>query len=260
MDTAFFIVAKVAGALLKVETWLLVLALIAFLAARRKNLRLAQRASGLLVTILLIIGFLPLGDVLFWSLEARVPVSRELASVDGVVVLGGGEDVQASLASGQPQLGEGGDRYVAALTLARRHPEAKLVFAGGSGRLRDVTGAEVSEASIAERIFQAQGIAPDRLSLEGRSRNTAENAKFAFEQVQPQAEETWVLVTSAFHMPRAMKSFLAAGWQGIIAHPVDYRTRSFVAGLGWNFDRNLEMLNTGIREWVGRAAYALSGR
>lgn len=120
--------------------------------------------------ILFIIGFVTMGDVLVGSIEARVPVNCELAFVDGIVVLGSGEDVQASLASGQPKLGEVGDRYVAALAPARRHPEANSVFAGGSERLRDMTGAEASEAFLAERIFQAQGIAPDRLTLESRFR------------------------------------------------------------------------------------------
>lgn len=260
MDTLFFIAAKLVGSLIRVETWALVLAIFAAWGAWRENPRRAKRASGILVALLLAIGFLPLGDVLLRPIEMSVAGRDASGAVDGILLLGGGEDVQASRASGQAQLGEGGDRYLAALALAHDHPEATLLFAGGSGRLRDVNGAEVSEAAIAERIILGQRISPNRLLLESRSRNTAENARFALELAQPEPDEIWVLVTSAFHMPRALRSFEAAGWPSITPHPVDYRTRSWQDGLGWAFTRNLAMFNTAIREWVGRAAYAVTGR
>ncbi|MGC9418240.1 MAG: YdcF family protein [Rhodovulum sp.] len=260
MDTVFFIASKLVGAALKVETWLLVLALIAFWASLRDWFRAVRIASAALVLAIFGIGFLPLGDVLLRPVETVFPVNGTPGAIDGIIVLGGGEDVPASRQSGQPQLGEGGDRYIAALALARRHPEARVLFAGGSGRLRDVAGAEISEAAIAERIFRAQGIAPERLLFESRSRNTAENARLGHALAAPEADERWVLVTSAFHMPRAMRSFATAGWVGIVPFPVDYRTRAWSDGVGWNFGRNLALMNTALREWVGRAAYAVTGR
>ena len=260
MDTAFFIAAKLVGVALEVETWLVLLALLAAWAAWRERIRLVKGVSGLLAVMIVVIGVFPLGDVLLRPIEGAIPATEALGAIDGIIVLGGGEDVQATAASGQPQLSEGGDRYMAGTALARRYPEARLLFAGGSGRLRDVTGAPVSEADIAETIFLNQGIAPDRLLFESRSRNTAENARFARALANPEPEERWVLVTSAFHMPRALRSFEAAGWRQIIPYPVDYRTRPWADGLGWNFGRNLRMINAGIREWVGRAAYAVAGR
>jgi uncharacterized SAM-binding protein YcdF (DUF218 family) len=113
---------------------------------------------------------------------------------------------------------------------------------------------------MAGQFFRGQGIAPDRLRLEGQSRNTAENARLSLALASPAAGETWVLVTSAFHMPRAMRSFEAAGWSGIVPWPVDYRTSSFADGIGWNLTRNLQVLNTAIREQVGQLAYRLTSR
>lgn len=260
MDTLFFVIAKLAGGALRVEGWLLLIALVLTWAIWRERHRLARWASGLLVFLFIGIGIFPIGDLLLRPLEAAPVSMEEGRRLDGIVVLGGGEDVAASVASGQAMLGEGGDRHLAALSLAYRHPEARILFAGGGGRLRDVNGVEVSEAAIAERIYLAHGIAPDRLLFESRSRNTAENARLARALVAPQPGETWALVTSAFHMPRALRSFAAAGWGDLIAYPTDYRTRAWADGLGWNFDRNLGVLNTAIREWVGRAAYAVTGR
>jgi len=69
-----------------------------------------------------------------------------------------------------------------------------------------------------------------------------------------------VLVTSAFHMPRAMRSFEMVGWTGLVSWPVDYRTSSFADGIGWDLTHNLKVLSTAIREQVGQIAYRLSGR
>ena len=175
-------------------------------------------------------------------------------------MLGGGENVRASNHWGQMQLNEGGDRYAASVALAQRFSDAQLLFTGGSGALRDLTGAAVSEASVAERFFLNQGIDRDRLLLEGLSRNTAENARLSLALANPTTDETWVLVTSAFHMPRAIRSFEVAGWGNLIAWPVDYRTSKFTDGISWDLTRNLEVLNTAIREQVAQLSYRLTGR
>ncbi len=260
MDTVFFLASKLFGAALKLETWLLAMALVVFWASLRHNLRVARIFSTALCLTILGIGVLPLGDVLLRPIETVFPIDRDLRAVDGIIVLGGAEDVPASRQAGQPQLGESGDRYIAALTLAHRHPTARLLFAGGSGRLRDVAGLVVSEAAIAEQIFRAQGIARERMLFESRSRNTAENARLSHALANPGADERWVLITSAFHMPRAVDSFAAAGWQNIAPFPVDFRTRAWSEGLGWNFQRNLGLMNTALRERVGRVVYAMTGR
>jgi uncharacterized SAM-binding protein YcdF (DUF218 family) len=198
--------------------------------------------------------------VMLRPMEASYDAERIAEPFDGIVVLGGGEDIGASMATGLPQLGEGGDRYLKALELAHRDQDAVVLFAGGGGRLLDINGAEVSEARIAELVFLSQGIARERLIFEDRSRNTAENAAGALELAAPAEDARWALVTSAFHMPRAMRSFEAAGWSDLVPVPTDYRARLWADGLGWNFARNLMMLNTGIKEWVGRVAYAVTGR
>ena len=260
MDTIFFLVSKLLGTALKLETWLLVLALLAFWASLRGRLRAVRSAAAALALAILGIGVIPLGDVLLYPLETQVPIPEDPVAVDGIIVLGGGEDVAASRRFGLPQLGEGADRYVAALALARANPQARLLFAGGSGRLRDAAGADLTEAVIAERIFRAQGISPERMLFEDRSRNTAENARLSRALAAPRDGERWALITSAFHMPRALKSFAAAGWAGIVPVPVDFRSRGWRDGLGWDFERNLALTNLALREWTGRLVYAVTGR
>jgi uncharacterized SAM-binding protein YcdF (DUF218 family) len=260
MDTVFFIASKLIGALLRPDTWIVIALGLTVLALLTQRRCLALWASSVTLAALSALAILPLGDLILQPIERTYPTQPSLGRVDGIIVLGGGEDARASVYWNQMQLEEGGDRYTAALALARQFPEARVLFTGGSGALRDWAGASTSEADMAGQFFRGQGIAPDRLRLEGQSRNTAENARLSLALASPAAGETWVLVTSAFHMPRAMRSFEAAGWSGIVPWPVDYRTSSFADGIGWNLTRNLQVLNTAIREQVGQLAYRLTSR
>ena len=260
MDTGFFIASKLLGALLRPDTWIIIALAIVVLALTTQRRRLALWIGSLTLLVLVTLAILPLGNLLLQPIERTYPANPPLSQVDGIIVLGGGEDARASAYWGQMQFNEGGDRFAAGISLAQRFPDAQLLFAGGSGALRDLAEATVSEASIAERFFLDQGIDPDRLLFEGRSRNTAENARLSLELANPSADETWVLVTSAFHMPRAMRSFEAAGWSGVVAWPVDYRTSQFADDIGWDLTGHLQVLNTAIREQVGKLAYRLTGR
>lgn len=260
MDSVFFIASKLIGALLRPDTWIVIALAGIVLALILQRRRMAIWISSITLGLLVALSALPLGDLLLQPIERHYPANPSLDAVDGIIVLGGGEDARASAYWDQVQLNEGAERYTAAVALAQRFPEAQVLFTGGSGALRDVAGATTSEASIAKRFFLEQGIAPDRLLFEGQSRNTAENARLSLTLADPAADQTWVLVTSAFHMPRAMRSFEAAGWEGIVAWPVDYRTSGFGDGIGWDLTHNLSVLNTSIREHVGQLAYRLTRR
>lgn len=260
MDAVFFIASKMIGAFLRPDTWIVIALAGIVIALILQRRRIAIWISSITLGLLVVLSALPLGDLLLQPIERRYPANPNLDAIDGIIVLGGGEDTRASAYWDQVQLNEGAERYTAALALARRFPEAQVLFTGGSGALRDVAGAATSEVSIAERFFLTQGIAPDRLLLEGQSRNTAENADLSLALADPSPDETWVLVTSAFHIPRAMRSFETAGWEGLVAWPVDYRTSGFGDGMGWDLTGNLSVLNTAIREHVGQLAYRLAGR
>lgn len=179
-------------------------------------------------------------------------------SVAGIVVLGGGLEGSINRARGGYELNSSGDRFVETAILARRFPDARILVSGGSGELL-LTGE--SDADTAPRLLTALGVAPERLILENRSRNTDENARFSRELAKPQPEETWLLVTSAFHMPRSVGLFRKAGF-AVVPWPVDYRTAGD-EGYGFFVDNAIDSLqNTtlGIREWIGLLAYWLTGR
>lgn len=221
---------------------------------------MALRLSVSAFAALLTLSLLPLGDLLQQPLEANYRVDPALSRVDGIIVLGGGEDARISEFWGQLQLNEAGDRYTAALALARQFPEAQLLFAGGRGALRDLAGGGSVEAEMAGAFFLGQGVASGRLLLEGKARKTADNARLGRALAAPGPGDVGVLVTSASHMPRAMRSCAAADWVGLVAYQMDYRTGSFWDRTSWDLVGPLDILNAAIWAQVGQLAYRVAGR
>jgi uncharacterized SAM-binding protein YcdF (DUF218 family) len=256
VDSLFFIVSKLIWFLLRPETLLLLLFVAAWLFLRIGRARLGQSLSLVSILACCLISIFPVGDAVLSPLEKTYPTEPEVRKVAGIVVLGGGEsDIQSNVWS-QPNTGDAGDRFITALSLAQKHPDAMVLFTGGSGRLKG--GA--FGADIARDIFLGAGLDESRLMLEGASRNTAENAIMSLELVPDNLVGDWLLVTSAFHMRRAVARFCAAGWKNIVPWPTDYRSGGFFDRIGWDFADNLKDLNIGVKEWIGLAAYSLTRR
>jgi len=221
--------------------------------------RSGRRMLAGTVSVFVVLGFVPLGFWLTANLEDRFPVNPPIPEdIAGIVTLGGTINQYITVARGQPALTQGGERLTEFVHLARRFPNARLVFTGGSSALIDTT---VKEADAARVFFDQMGLADREIIYENRARNTYENALFAKELVGDDARaRRWVLITSAAHMPRSMGSFKQAGWN-IMAYPVDYVTDGR-GGFELQFRpiRGLASLNTSMREWIGLIVYRILGR
>ena len=175
-------------------------------------------------------------------------------------MLGGAIDDVTSDARGQTVFDEGGERITEAVILAKHYPEARVVYTGGTASF--IPGAPSTEALRARELMAQMGVAPDRITIEDKSRNTEENARFTAAIVDPEPSQRWIIVTSAFHMPRAMGVFEKAGFHPI-AYPVAFRTLGRWPGdLRLNYwpGRNLRICELALHEWIGLAAYWASGR
>jgi uncharacterized SAM-binding protein YcdF (DUF218 family) len=203
------------------------------------------------------LGFAPFGAALMRPLEDRFPRPPEpVAAPVGVIVLGGGVRPFISAARERFATNDAGVRLIEAAALAQRFPDARIVFSGGSASL---SADAPTEAATVRLMLPAMGVPLSRVTIEERSRNTAENARFVAELMQ--ADRRWLLVTSAFHMPRAMGAFRAAGLY-VTPWPVDYRTLGTPADFRPWFDmeENATRATTALREYVGLLAYRLTGR
>ena len=142
------------------------------------------------------------------------------------------------------------------VALARKHPNAKLVFTGGSGRLNQ----KYKETDTARELFTSLGLPASRVIYEDRSRNTFENGVFSHRLVKPQPSERWVLITSARHMPRSVGVFNKLEWK-VLPYPVDYFTYGVGDdGLQFYLANGLKSFHSGLREWMGMAIYKFLGR
>jgi len=235
---------------------LLVLAGLVLLWFRRR--RLGATAIALAGLLVFLFSFTTFGYLLITPLEARFTRPVEPAHIDGIVVLGGGMDGEVTTARGGWELNRSGDRFVETLRLALRHPEARILIAGGGAAL---VAEQEPEAVAGRRFFTDFGIAADRILLDDKSRNTEENAGFSRAVASPQAGETWLLVTSAFHMPRAMGLFRKAGFE-VVPWPTDYMATGS-EGVRIKPDQsteNISISHLALREWTGLAGYYLTGR
>ena len=201
------------------------------------------------VLALVVCAVLPVAAALMMPLERRFPRPAELTAMDGIIVLAGAERAKLSEVFGEPQFELYTDRLTTFLLLARRFPNAQLVHSGAG------TDPDMSQSAVAARFLLEVGIVPPRVVFEDRSRNTAESARVAYDLVKPAAGSRWLLVTSAFHMPRSVGVFRAAGWD-VTAYPTDYKR----VDLGWSsLTANLTHLDMAAHEWVGLLYYRLRG-
>ena len=211
------------------------------------------------VVLLAICGFSPLGKLVLYPLESRFPPwDAARGAPDGIVVLGGSIDPDLSAAHGLPVFKGAVDRVIAVAALAHRYPNARIIFSGGSGNL--ISG-DAREADYASAVFESLGVPKQHLTMERRSRNTQENAEFSKAIAAPKSGERWLLVTSAYHMPRSVGLFRKAGF-AVEPYPVDWRVggRADILTFSSLSSEGLDRVDTGIREWMGLAAYWISGK
>jgi len=254
----FFVASKIFGFFAVPSNGMIVIGLLGLLLLMTRFTRLASWLIVTSVVLIAVAGLSPLGNALILPLEQRFPPwDPSRGPADGIVVLGGAISPGLSAARGSVSLNESAERITAAAELARRYPNARIIYCGGSNALVFAKGIE---AEYAVRQLEALGVDHDRITAEEQSRNTIENAEFSRLIADPKPGERWLLVTSAAHMPRAIAAFRAVHFS-VEAYPVDWRTSGLIdatrpfsllsAGLG--------QTDTAVHEWIGLVAYWMTG-
>lgn len=199
----------------------------------------------------------PLGNVLLTPLEQRFPAMQfPDRGIDGIIVLGGSYDSQSHGYLSTIILGEDTEPMAIMVDLARRYPKARIIFSGGT----DPSTPGPSEAVIVKQYFVSFGIPADRISIEEGSLTTEENAQFTANLIHPTPSSHWLLVTSGYHMPRAMGAFEKAGFN-VSAFPVGLRTHGW-RDMWWPENTatdNLRRVDIATHEWLGLLYYRLKG-
>ena len=223
-----------------------------------RRVKTARAIFLAVIAFILAVTVLPLPQLLVVPLEQRFARPDPLPErVDGIVLLGGAQVPAMTAIYGTPQLNGAANTVTTFMWLARRYPEAKLVFTGGSG---DIFNQHLREADTLRLFLDQQGFDWQRVIYEATSRNTHENATLSKPLADPKPGETWLLVTQAMHVPRSVGVFRRAGWD-VVPYPEVYRyDRAIVFDPYPHVGHSLALFGAGLREWIGLAAYRMTGR
>ncbi len=114
-------------------------------------------------------------------------------------------------------------------------------------------------ADIHRQLLEMAGVPAEQIYIEENSRNTLENLQ-NLQQLLPNGDAEYLLVTSAFHMPRSIGIARQLGLN-VIAYPVDFRSQRS-AQRQWDFAlfEHLHTLELATREWLGLVVYYFSGK
>jgi uncharacterized SAM-binding protein YcdF (DUF218 family) len=189
----------------------------------------ASRLAAAAACGLVIGAFTPIGLALTVPLERRFAFSPpDSHPPEGIIVLGGTSNAG----------------IVAALTLSRAYPKARLTFSGYN--------------AAALHIFVRLGGDPARVSVESRPRTTFEDAMYSAALLRPKPGERWLLVTVASHMPRAVGCFRVVGFE-VEPYPVEISTDGALFALDATGSAAFRQLDVVAKEWIGLVAYRLMG-
>ena len=221
----------------------------------RKN---ARKILCVMLFFMWAVALFPVGSWLYYPLETRFQHNPKLPeTVDGIIVLGGSISPSMSHYWQQLETNQYHERLTTFIQLAKIYPEAKLLFTGGSAAIKDN---QPTEAEFVRQYFIDSGVSGARLIIEDKARNTAENIQYSKILVKPQPDESWLLITTAFHMPRSIGVFCHQKWP-VIPYPVDHASNpETLFKINFNLADHAANLNGASHEWIGLLAYFLTGK
>jgi uncharacterized SAM-binding protein YcdF (DUF218 family) len=254
-----FFASKILALITQPLVWVFSLLLLSLLVLPRKP-RTGKWLVGTALGVLVFMAWKPLPEAIIRELESRYSEFAPDAKLEGyvgMVVLGGGlESGRAQLAHVQPMLNDAAERMTVTVAALRYNPTLQVLFTGGEGALM---GIGQTEAERAKLFFDSLGVPATQVRYESASRNTYENAVLSAQLPGVDPTQRWLLVTSAWHMPRSMATFQKAGWN-VTAYPVDFRTGDSSNWLDFSMAGGAAQWQLALHELVGLLAYKLTGR
>lgn len=254
-----FAFSKVVGWLLNPVSLAIILIVLSVVAAIFRF-----RKTGILFGIgtalwLIIVLYSPLATWLIRPLEQQFEKVEIGGDFSGIIVIGGGIESDISASLNHIEFAAGADRLIQGIVLAKKFPDVKVIYTSGTGRLEEDA---MRSADIAGDFILQNGIDKSRIILERNSRNTFENVEFTKKILGREATNgKYVVITSAFHMPRTIGIFRAQGVK-VIPYPVDYRTinNDKLVDPSRSPMDNFVNMSIALREWSGLVSYYLIGR
>ncbi|MDL4913392.1 MAG: envelope biogenesis factor ElyC [Enterobacterales bacterium endosymbiont of Blomia tropicalis] len=206
----FFILKKVVGSMLLPLPFLLLLMatglLLLWFSRWQQSGKILLSVSWLL---LLLFSLQPVADRLLLPLESHYPTWNGAEKVDYIVVLGGGYTFNPNWAPSSNLVGNSLPRVTEGVRQWHRYPDATLIFTGAAAGQNSK-----SNAWVAANVAESLGVPREKIHILDRPKDTEEEAQAVRRQI---GYHSFLLVSSANHLPRAMQFFQAAGLNPIAA-------------------------------------------
>lgn len=247
-----YFLSKTLDVLLSPLAWVMILLALSFTGApqRRRQPLLVTAAAVLLYAA----SVEPVANALWRELERSAILPRDL-HYDAIVLLGGVVNHGATAAHRDPSYNDNVERLLVTYDLMRSDPQRPVIISGGRAAESD----PIVEADVLGNQLAAWGVARERLLLEEGARNTRENAVNVARIAKEHGFDRLLVVTSAFHMSRALDCFREAGVDAL-PYPVDYRAADAAEASSWlPRAENLATTERALREAFGRWIYRLLG-
>lgn len=254
----FFILSKTLSYLI-LPVPLLALCLLVFFFAPKRRLK---RGALLVFTFLFLLYTNPFisNELMRWWEVSPIPIAELEESYDAAIILSGITG-PANPTEDRVHLRKGADRIMHAVQLYKIGKLGKIIVSGGSGAL--LSEESTSEALKMKKVLLISGVAEEDIWLEETSRNTSENALFTEALLQEKniPQDRLLLVTSAFHMRRALGCFRKAG---LAPHPYSVDFYSFEPKytpdeLLIPSDDAIHVWTRLTKEWTGYLMYVFMG-
>ena len=194
----YFYLSKLVAPLLNPTNLLFILLIIFYLANLKTKFRF-KFFLNIILTLLLLISFFPLGNSGLKYLEKDFIIRDKLYKVDNIVVLAGSENIASTKIIKELSLNSGAERLIVSVKLALDYPNSKIYYLGGDGYL---VKNKIDEVDMTKIFYSNIHFDLNRVNFIDNTRNTIENLK-AFKKINT-LNQSNILITSAFHMKRSM--------------------------------------------------------
>ena len=194
----YFYFSKFLAPLLNLTNLLFIILIIFYLTNLKTKFRF-KFFSNIILILLLLISFFPLGSLGLKYLEKDYILQDKVDKIDNIVVLAGSEKVFSTEITKKLSLNDGSERLITSAKLALEYPNSKIYYLGGDGRL---VKSKFNEADVAKIFYSNIHFDLKKIIFIDNTRNTIENLK-AFKNINT-LNKSNILITSAFHMKRSM--------------------------------------------------------
>lgn len=231
--------------------------LLAIFALSRPSVMSARRAIWIALASLAICSAPPTGHALMGALERRhLPLTNDQVPERQVAVVLGGGIRDFSKPRTMIELAPAGNRVLYAARLYRAGKISRILVTGGSLMEHD----QLREAELMKRLLVEWGVPVEHIIVEDRSRTTWENAQNVAALWSTMGLKSGLLVTSAFHMPRALAAFQKVGIDVVPASTDIYSSSGMSLLDVLPAVEGLALFTMALREWIGVVGYRLAGR